>query len=141
MVIGVSPQRFLLRSIRWRRAGKKRGNLLWLLVGLLLSSCTPLIVAPTPAASQAEPVDVRLIVQVTYPTVEVLNALAGELDVWEVDRSAQTFVARVTLEQYDALLQQDLPVKLDCAKMRQYAQDLDLTVPPVAQLLQAQCPE
>lgn len=140
MVIGVFPRRFLLRSIRRYWAGKTLGNLLWLLLGVLGSGCTPLIVAPTPAA-QPEPVDVRLIVQVTYPTVDVLNALAGELDIWEVDRTAQTFVARVTLEQYDDLLQQPLSVKLDCAKMRQYAQDLNLTVPSVAQLLQVQCPE
>lgn len=112
-----------------------------LLLSLWASGCTPLILTPTPGAPLADPVDARLIVQVTYPTVAVLNALAGELDIWEVDRTAQTFVARVTLEQYAALLQQELPVKLDCAKMRQYAQALDLTVPTVAQLLQAQCPE
>lgn len=140
MVIGVSPQRFSLRSIRRYWVGKTLGNLLWLLLGVLGSGCTPLVVAPTPVA-QAEPVDVRLIVQVTYPTVDVLNALAGELDIWEVDRTAQTFIARVTVEQYDELLQQQLPVELDCAKMRQYAQDLNLAASPVAQLLQAQCPE
>ena len=134
MAIGVSPRQFSLPLISCAWA-------VLLLAGLGMSGCTPLIMTPTPVASLAEPVDVRLIVQVTYPTVAVLNALAGELDVWEVDRSAQTLVARVTLEQYDALLQQELPVKLDCAKMRQYAQDIDLTVPPVAQLLQTQCLE
>lgn len=112
-----------------------------LLLSLWVSGCTPLILTPTPAAPLADPVDARLIVQVTYPTVDLLNALAGELDIWEVDRAAQTFVARVTLAQYDALLQQDLPVQLDCAKMRQYAQALTLTVPTVASLLQEQCPE
>lgn len=112
-----------------------------LLLSLWASGCTPLILTPTPVAPLAEPVDVRLIVQVTYPTVDLLNALAGELDIWEVDRTAQTLVARVTLDQYAALLQQELPVKLDCAKMRQYAQALNLTAPTVAQLLQEQCPE
>lgn len=141
MAIGVSPRQFSLRSISRYLAGKKLGNLLWLLLAMFGSGCAPLIVTPTPAASQADPVDVRLIVQVTYPTVEVLNALAGELDVWEVDRSAQTFIARVTVDQYEALLQQKLPVKLDCAKMRQYTQDLDLAQPTVAQLLQEQCLE
>ena len=112
-----------------------------LLLSLWASGCTSLILTPTPGAPLVDPVDVRLIVQVTYPTVDLLNALAGELDIWEVDRAAQTFVARVTLAQYDDLLQQELPVKLDCAKMRQYAQALNLDVPPVAQLLQEQCPE
>lgn len=112
-----------------------------LLLSLWVSGCTPLILTPTPAAPLADPVDARLIVQVTYPTVDLLNAQAGELDIWEVDRTAQTFVARVTLEQYDALLQQQLPVKLDCAKMRQYAQALNLTAPTVAPLLREQCPE
>lgn len=112
-----------------------------LLLSLWASGCTPLILTPTPVAPLAAPVDTRLLVQVTYPTVAVLNALAGELDIWEVDRAAQTFVARVTLDQYDDLLQQGLPVKLDCAKMRQYAQALNFTVPTVAQLLREQCPE
>lgn len=112
-----------------------------LLLSLWASGCTPLILTPTPVAVLADPINARLIVQVTYPTVAVLNALAGELDIWEVDRAAQTFVARVTLAQYDDLLQQELPVKLDCVKMRQYAQALNLTAPTVAQLLQEQCPE
>ena len=140
MAIGVSPRRFSLRLINGYLTHTKLGNLLWLLA-VLATACTPLIVAPTPVAAPDEPVDVRLIVQVTYPTVAVLNALAGELDIWEVDRTARTFVARVTLEQYDDLLQQQLPVELDCAKMRQYAQALNLTAPTVAPLLQAQCPE
>ena len=112
-----------------------------LLLSLWASGCTPLILTPTPVAVLADPINARLIVQVTYPTAAVLNALAGELDIWEVDRAAQTFVARVTLAQYDDLLQQELPVKLDCVKMRQYAQALNLTAPTVAQLLQEQCPE
>lgn len=102
-------------------------------------SCSPLIQPPTPAAAVEES-DARLIVQVTYPTVDLLNALAGELDIWEVDRAAQTFVARITLPQYDELLRQALPIKLDCAKMRQYAQDVKLTQPSVAKVMAEQCP-
>lgn len=115
-------------------------------LGLLLfiscwgSGCAPLIMPPTPVASSVEAEDVHLIVQVTYPTVAVLNALASELDVWEVDRAAQTFVARITMTQYEALLQQKLLVTLDCAKMQQYAQASNLTTAAVAQLMQEQCP-
>lgn len=134
MAIGVFPRRFSLPLISSAWA-------VLLLAGFGMSGCMPLIITPTPVASLPEPGDARLIVQVTYPTVAVLNALAGELDIWEVDRTAQTFVARVTVAQYDALLQQQLTVKLDCAKMHQYAADLALTQPTVAQLLQTQCPE
>lgn len=136
MTIKLSSRRFLHHS-----TGRRCYQVLLLLLSVWGSGCTPLIMTPTPAAPLSAPVDVRLIVQVTYPTVEVLNALAGELDIWEVDRTAQTLVARVTLEQYDALLQQQLPVALDCAKMHQYAQALHLTEPTVAALLRAQCPE
>jgi len=144
MAIRVTRPRFLSRlTSRYGYA------LLCLAVGLWGSGCTPLIIAPTPAASRAEPaaaplskpVEARLIVQVHFPTVTVLNKLAGELDIWEVDRNAQTFVARITLAQYDALLQQALPVVLDCAKMRQYEQELSLTVPAIAKMMQEQCPE
>lgn len=130
MLTGVSS---CMRSLRY--------GVLLLLIGCGSSGCTPLMMTPTPIASLAEPYDVRLIVQVTYPTVEVLNALAGELDIWEVDRTAQTFIAQVTLNQYDALLQQALTVKLDCAKMRQYAQALNLNSPAVVPLMQEHCPE
>lgn len=140
MGIGVFQLQFLSRSIRHFAYGS-----LLLGMGLWCSGCTPLIMAPTPAASlaepNAEPVEAWLIVQVTYPSVEVLNSLAGELDVWEVDRAAQTFIARVTLAQYDVLLQQELTVTLDCAKMRQYEQALNLTLPVIAQMMQEQCPE
>lgn len=135
MVIRMPWLRFCLRAHRhclYRR-------LLWATV-LLCCGCTPLILTPTPAEPLAELADARLIVQVDYPTVELLNTLAGELDIWEVDRAAQTLVARITLEQYDTLRQQDLQVTLDCAKMRQYAQSLDLTFPTVAQLMEEQCP-
>lgn len=115
-------------------------------IGVLLcllcwtGGCTPLIMTPTPVASAAETEDVRLIVQVQYPTVDVLNALAGELDVWEVDRTAQTFVGRVTLAQYEMLRQQALPVKLDCAKMEQYRAADGVVTPAVADLLAEHCP-
>ena len=123
-----------------RRSLSQLTNVL-VIVGLLCwtSGCTPLIMTPTPVASAAETEDVRLIVQVQYPTVDVLNALAGELDVWEVDRTAQTFIARVTLAQYEALVQQALPVELDCAKMAQYGDDVAAAA-AVADLLAEQCP-
>lgn len=112
-----------------------------LLVWALWSSgCTPLVQPPTPVASAVVAEDVRLIVQVKYPTVDVLNALAGELDVWEVDRVAQTFVARVTLAQYERLQQQALPVELDCAKMEQYGAANGPITATVADLLTEQCP-
>lgn len=136
MAIGVFPRRFLSRLISGCFA-----RVLLLLLSGWASGCTPLILTPTPVAPLAEPVDVRLIVQVTYPTVAVLNALASELDIWEVNRTAQTLVARVTLEQYDELRQQELPVNLDCAKMRQYEQQRSLALPVVAQLMQEQCPQ
>lgn len=117
-----------------------------LLLGLLLiscwgSGCAPLIMTPTPVASIDADAEVRLIVQVNYPTVEVLNALAGELDIWEVDRQAQTFVARVTLAQYELLQQQGLSVALDCAKMEQYGDVIDAATTVVADLLTEQCPK
>jgi hypothetical protein len=112
---------------------------LLLLSALWESGCAPLLLTPTPVAPIAEPEDARLIVQVTYPTVERLNALAGELDIWEVDRAAQTFVARVTLAQYETLVQQALPVALDCTKMAQYGEPV--SAPIVATLMAEQCPE
>ena len=83
----------------------------------------------------------RLIVQNTYPSVDVLNELASELDIWEVDRAAQTLVARITLEQHTALRQQDLIMTLDCPKMRQFAQQNNVTLPDIAKLMQEECPE
>ena len=133
MATGVFRRRFSSRST-------KRWCLLMLLVGLCSATgCVPLIQPPTPVAPAAAAEEVRLIVQVQYPTVEVLNALAGELDVWEVDRTAQTFIARVTLAQYEALVQQALPVELDCAKMAQYGDDVAAAA-AVADLLAEQCP-
>jgi hypothetical protein len=137
MVIGASRQ----RSFSPFSSAIPYGLLL-MLIGLWASGCTPLIRPPTPVAEPAaESAEARLIVQVHYPTVEMLNALASELDVWEVDRAGQSFVARVTLAQYESLLQQEeLQVTLDCAKMRQYEEGRSLAVPTVAQLMQDECP-
>ncbi len=113
-----------------------------LVCALWSSGCTPLIQPPTPVASAVEAADVRLIVQVKYPTVDVLNALAGELDVWAVDRTAQTFIARITLAQHEMLRQQALTVTLDCAKMEQYGDDIvAAATTAVADLLAQQCPK
>jgi hypothetical protein len=102
---------------------------------LIITSCTPWIQPPT-AANEAQ-----LIVQIHYPSVEALNQLASTLDIWEVERSAQTLVAKVSFSQYDQLLAQGLPVALDCTKMRQYADALRTTQSPRASvLLLAQCP-
>ena len=103
----------------------------------MIGSCTPLIMTPTPVAQS----EGRLIVQITYPSVDVLNELASELDIWEVDRAAQTLVARITLEQHTALRQQDLIMTLDCPKMRQFAQQNNVTLPDIAKLMQEECPE
>lgn len=135
MATGVYQPRFLSPSTKRWVIG-----LLLTLIGWM-SGCTPLIQPPTPVASAPEAEDVRLIVQVKYPTVAILNALAGELDVWEVDRQAQTFVARITLAQYDALLQQALTVKVDCGKMAQYSTANGVVSAAVADLLAEQCPE
>jgi hypothetical protein len=99
-----------------------------------------LIQPPTPVASSATAEEARVIVQVKYPTVDVLNALASELDVWEVDRTAQTFIARVTLAQYERLQQQALPIELDCTKMEQYRVANGAVSVVVADLLKEQCP-
>lgn len=137
MTIGVCRRQSLSPSTRrWLLS-------LLLFIGCWGSGCVPLIMTPTPvapaAAAAAE--EVRLIVQVKYPTVDVLNALAGELDVWEVDRTAQTFVARITLAQFEMLQQQKLPVALDCAKMEQYGETVDAAPDSVANLLAEQCPK
>jgi hypothetical protein len=119
----------------------KRWFLLMLLIGLCgISGCTPLIQPPTPVAGSAAAEAVRLIVQVQYPTLDVLNALASELDVWEVDRSAQTFVARVTLAQFAMLQQQKLPVELDCVKMEQYGETVDAAPADITAWMAKQCP-
>ncbi|MCE7986216.1 MAG: hypothetical protein DYG89_33995 [Caldilinea sp. CFX5] len=111
-----------------------------LLIGLCgATGCVPLIQPPTPVAPAAAAEEVHLIVQVQYPTVEVLNALAGELDVWEVDRTAQTFVARITLAQFEMLQQQDLPVALDCAKMEQYEETVAAAPASITSLIAEQC--
>lgn len=131
MGIGVCQRRFLLPSI------KGFLSIVWLLaIGVMISSCTPLIMTPTPVAQT----EGRLIVQISYPTVDVLNELASELDIWEVDRAAQTLVARMTLEQYSALRQQDLTMTLDCSKMRQFAQQNNLALPEIAELMEEECP-
>ena len=134
MAIGAFRPRSLLRST-------KRWFLLMLLIGLCgASGCTPVIQPPTPVAVAAEVEAVRLIVQVTYPTLDVLNALASELDVWEVDRSAQTFVARITLAQFAMLQQQKLPVELDCVKMEQYGETVDAAPADITAWMAEQCP-
>lgn len=135
MATGVYRQRSLSRLTKHWTIG-----LLLILLGWG-SGCTPLIQPPTPAASAVEAEEAHLIVLVQYPTVDVLNALAGELDVWEVDRATQTFVARITLAQYELLRQQALPVKLDCAKMEQYSAANGVVTAAVADLLVEQCSE
>lgn len=135
MVAGFSQRPSLTRFISHVTCG------VLLVCGLWSSGCTPLILTPTPVASAVEAEAVHLIVQVNYPTVDVLNALAGELDVWEVDRTAQTFVARVTLAQYERLQQQALLVELDCAKMAQYGAANGPITTTVADLLAEQCPQ
>lgn len=135
MVTGVSRRQSLSPLIKCCTCG------VLLFMALGGSGCTPLIRPPTPVAASVAAEDVHLIVQVDYPTVDVLNALAGELDVWEVDRAAQTFIARVTLAQYDMLLQQALTVKLDCAKMVQYGAANGTITTAVADLLAEQCPK
>ncbi|MBX3015894.1 MAG: hypothetical protein KF832_30520 [Caldilineaceae bacterium] len=115
--------------------------LFWVVfVTLVSSACTPLMLTPTPMTPTPVAEELRLIVTVHYPTVAVLNRFAGELDIWEVDRAGQTFVARITLAQYDALLQEQLTVTLDCAKMRQYESTTTLAQPPIADLMATQCP-
>lgn len=105
-----------------------------MLVGV---GCTPLIHPPQTVHED----EAQIIVQIHYPSVEVLNQLASTLDIWEVDRNAQTLVAKITLAQYGSLLAQQLPTTLDCPKMRTYAQALrserSITV---QKLLQQQCP-
>lgn len=134
METGVYRQRFLSPSTKHWVIG-----LLLILIGWG-SGCTLLVQPPTTEAAGVEAEEVRLIVQVQYPTVDVLNALAGELDVWEVDRTAQTFIARVTQAQYDMLLQQALIVTLDCAKMAQYGEPRGAVTPAIAVQLAEQCP-
>lgn len=119
---------------------KQGGIAILLCLGFWQGGCTPLIQPPTPVASSVATEAVHLIVQVQYPTVDILNALAGELDVWEVDRTAQTFVARITLAQFEQLQQQDLPVELDCAKMAQYGQIDDAAPANIIDLVAEQCP-
>lgn len=135
MVAGFSQRPSLTRFISHVTCG------VLLVCGLWSSGCTPLILTPTPVASAVEAEAVHLIVQVNYPTVDVLNALAGELDVWEVDRTAQTFVARITLAQFEMLQQQKLAVALDCAKMAQYGETVDAAPATVANLMAEQCPK
>jgi hypothetical protein len=108
-----------------------------LILTMLLGSCT--FVIQPPASAPAE--DGWIIVRVDYPSVVVLNQLASELDVWEVNRAAQTLVARVTLAQYQALLAEKLPVSVDCAKMRQYAPTLDGSTATVQAIVQEACAE
>jgi len=108
-----------------------------LILTLLLGSCT-FVIQPS-ASTPAE--DGWIIVRVDYPSVAILNQLASELDVWEVNRAAQTLVARVTLAQYQALLAKELPVSVDCAKMRQYAPTLGGSTATVQAIMQTSCPE
>ena len=112
-------------------------GLLSLILTVLLGSCT-FVIQPSPSAP-AE--DGWLIVRVNYPSVVVLNQLASELDVWEVNRAAQTLVARVTLAQYQALLAEELTVSVDCAKMQQYAQALGGSTATVQAIVQEACAE
>ena len=106
-----------------------------LLIMTLLMGCVPLIATPTPQPPAAG----WLIVRVEYPTTAMLNQLAAELDVWEVQQAAGIVVARVTLAQYDALQEQQLAVTLDCAKMQQYAQALGKQPQQVRELIQQEC--
>lgn len=112
-------------------------GLLSLILTVLLGSCT-FVIRSSPSAP-AE--DGWLIVRVDYPSVVVLNQLASELDVWEVNRAAQTLVARVTLAQYQALVAEKLTVSVDCAKMRQYAQTLGGSTATVLAIMQEACAE
>ncbi len=107
-----------------------------LILTALLGSCT--FVIRSPVAAPAE--DSWLIVRVGYPSVVVLNQLAAELDVWEVNRADQTLVARVTLAQYQALAAEKLTVNVDCAKMQQYAQALGASTATVQAIIQEACP-
>lgn len=145
MVIGVCRQRYLLQStkgleltqpVRNQVFAKNLVSLGLLAIGVMISGCTPLIMTPTPVAQS----EGRLIVQITYLSVDVLNELASELDIWEVDRAAQTLVARITLEQYATLGQQDLTIMLDCPKMHQFAQQNNLSLPDIAKLMAEECP-
>jgi len=137
MEMWVCQRRFLLRLTNRVLA------VVWVLaMAVMISSCTPLLMTPVAQSEgSVAKTEGRLIVQITYPTVDVLNELAGELDIWEVDRAAQTLIARITLEQYTALRQPDLIITLDCAKMRQYAQQNNLSLPDIAKLMQEECPE
>jgi len=112
-------------------------GLLSLILPALLGSCTFVIRPPTSTPAE----DGWIIVRVDYPSVAILNQLASELDVWEVNRAAQTLVARVTLAQYQALLAKELTVSVDCAKMQQYAQALGGSTATVQAIMQASCPE
>ena len=108
-----------------------------LILAVLLGSCT-FVIRP-PASMPAE--DGWIIVHIDYPSVVVLNQLASELDVWEVNRAAQTLVARVTLAQYQALVAEELTVSVDCAKMQQYAQALGGSTATVQAIVQEACAE
>ncbi|MDQ3250603.1 MAG: hypothetical protein M3Q45_15535 [Chloroflexota bacterium] len=107
------------------------------LILMLLTGCTPLIVAPATDA-QAE---AWLIVRIGYPSTDSLNQLAAELDIWEVDRAEQSLVARVTIAQYQALLNDDLTMQVDCPKMKQYASALGVKTQVVQAILQQSCPQ
>ncbi len=107
---------------------------LCLLLGLLGAACK--LIEPTAAA---QPADDRIIVQIHYDSSEQLNQLAAELDIWEINRAAQTLVARVTLAQRRWVIDQGLTVTLDCDKMKQYAAALGAPSQPIRALLAAEC--
>ena len=108
-----------------------------LILTTLLGGCTFVIQPPASAPT----VDAWLIVRINYPSVAVLNQLAAELDVWEVNRADQTLVARVTLAQYQALVAEKLTMTVDCAKMQQYAQALGTATATIQAIVQEVCPE
>ncbi len=75
-----------------------------------------LLVLAVAAAAAPLTVEQATVVRVYYPDRAVLNAWAATLDIWEVHRAEQYFVARVRPDQYEALVRSGLPLEIDAEK-------------------------
>jgi hypothetical protein len=106
------------------------------MLNLLLASCT--MIQPLPPQTSD---DGWLIVRINYDSTATLNRIASELDIWEVDRTAQTLVARVRLDQRQWVLALGQSITLDCAKMRANRDALGTRTAAAQALIDAECPE
>ena len=93
-----------------------RNRLLWAALILALIGVVPLVIVAQPPEATPSAPDRPVVVRIEFDTPQQLQALASELDVWEVHRDAGYVLALVQPGQYAALEAAGYQLEVDTAR-------------------------